>query len=103
MIRKLAPVAALALAFPVPGFALAADPAPSADSSGARTGQASRNADKEDMGDPTRIICRKVQQIGTRLGSKRICATAAQWAAIRQEDREGLEKLQTQRFPGNGT
>lgn len=102
MIRKFGPVAVLAFALALPGAAIAADPAPQGDAAATpSTDQSSRNADKEVMGDPTRIICRKVEQIGTRLGSKRICATAAQWSAIRDQDRQGLEQVQNQRYVHN--
>jgi hypothetical protein len=44
--------------------------------------------------DPGRIICEKVEQIGSRLATKRICMTAAQWAEKRRMDREDLESSQ---------
>lgn len=44
--------------------------------------------------DPNRIVCEKVEQIGSRLATKRICMTAAQWAEKRRMDREDLEATQ---------
>lgn len=44
--------------------------------------------------DPNRVICEKVEQIGSRLATKRICMTAAQWAEKRRMDREDLESSQ---------
>ena len=29
--------------------------------------------------DPTKIVCRKIDQTGSRLGGKKVCMTAAQW------------------------
>ena len=50
----------------------------------------------------SRIICEKVEQIGSRLASKRICMTAEQWAERRRMDREALETVQSKTYqPGN--
>lgn len=51
-------------------------------------------AGKEDMGDPTRIICRKQATTGSRLGAKRICQSAGEWDAIKQQNRADLERTQ---------
>ena len=55
-------------------------------------------AGKEDMGDPTRMICRKQETTGSRLGSKRVCATAAEWDARKQQNREAVERSQKSRI-----
>jgi len=47
--------------------------------------------------DPARIICEKVEQIGTRIGSKRVCMTAAEWAEQRRQNREVVEHAQQTR------
>ncbi|MDE2560675.1 MAG: hypothetical protein KGL48_00375 [Sphingomonadales bacterium] len=102
---RLIPMTLLALMVAAPGAAFAADPEPQASASGSATpdtGAASRNYDKEDMGKGDRVICRKIETIGSRLHAQRICATATQWSAMKQEQREGLEHIQTQRYPGNG-
>lgn len=57
--------------------------------------------EKEDMGAGTRTICRDVEQIGTRLSSKKVCATASEWAAMRSQQREGVERVQTGRWKNN--
>ena len=51
--------------------------------------------------DPDRIICEKIEQIGSRLATKRICMTAAQWAEKRRMDREDLENVQQRSFRPN--
>lgn len=55
-------------------------------------------ANKEDMGDPSRVICRKQNVTGSRLGSQRVCATAAEWAARKQQSRQSIERAQSQRM-----
>lgn len=56
-------------------------------------------AEKED--DPNKIVCKKQQpEIGSRLGAKRVCATAAEWAAreeMRAEVKNNIDKIQHQR------
>lgn len=44
--------------------------------------------------DPDKLICERVETTGTRLGARRTCMTAEQWAARRREQREDLERVQ---------
>lgn len=47
--------------------------------------------------DPTEVVCEKVEQIGTRLVSNRVCMTRAQWAEQKRLNREEINRVQTQR------
>ena len=47
--------------------------------------------------DPNQIVCEKQEVIGSRLQTKRVCMTRAQWADARLQDRQDLEKIQVQR------
>jgi hypothetical protein len=51
--------------------------------------------DNEDVGDPNRVICRTESEIGTRLGKIRRCHTAAQWAYLKRETRNTIERVQS--------
>jgi hypothetical protein len=51
---------------------------------------------KADKNDPNRIICEKQEVLGSRVATKKICLTAAQWEDRRREDREAIEKGQKQ-------
>ena len=44
--------------------------------------------------DPNQRICEDVTQVGSRLGTKRICATRAEWAAKRKGDRDIVDQAQ---------
>ena len=55
---------------------------------------ADKTADKKD---PNRIICEKQGVVGSRLATKKVCMTAAEWQAKRLEDRQAIEKGQVQR------
>ena len=46
---------------------------------------------------PNEVVCQKQEVIGTRLGTKRVCKTRAEWADSRTQDRHELERVQTQR------
>jgi uncharacterized protein (DUF2147 family) len=46
--------------------------------------------------DPNRIICEREEEIGSRLGGKKVCKTAAEWQLERQQQRETLEGVQRQ-------
>ena len=57
----------------------------------------------ENVKDPNKPICERVEQIGTRLGARRVCMTATQWAEQRREQREAMERVQrsTNQAPSN--
>lgn len=59
-------------------------------------------SDKDSKKDPNRVICEKQEELGSRLSAKRVCHTAAEWDAIRQEARQNLDKAQTNRQGVNG-
>ena len=44
--------------------------------------------------DPNEKICENMAQIGSRLAKKRVCATRAEWADRRLQDRQDAEKIQ---------
>lgn len=47
--------------------------------------------------DPNEIVCEREQVLGSRLQKRRVCMTRAEWADRRKEDREYLERKQTER------
>jgi hypothetical protein len=48
----------------------------------------------KEKGDPNEKICESITPIGSRLGSKKVCATRAEWAEKRRLDREAIERGQ---------
>lgn len=44
--------------------------------------------------DPNEKICENVTQIGSRLSKRRICATRAEWAERKLQDRRDAEYIQ---------
>lgn len=44
--------------------------------------------------DPNQRICEDVTQVGSRLATKRICATRAEWAEKRKQDRDTVDQAQ---------
>ena len=46
--------------------------------------------------DPNEMVCRKEPVLGSRM-KQRICMTQADWDARQQQDRQDLDKSQTQR------
>lgn len=58
---------------------------------------------KADTKDPNRVICEKQEVVGSRLQAKRVCMTAAEWATKRREERQMIDRAQTQGVrPGGG-
>lgn len=48
--------------------------------------------------DTNKVVCRRVEAIGTRLSSKRVCRTKGEWDAEAAANRQDLERSQTQRW-----
>jgi hypothetical protein len=46
--------------------------------------------------DPNRIICERQEEIGTRLGGKKVCKTAMEWQIEREQNRNTIEGVQRQ-------
>lgn len=44
--------------------------------------------------DPNQRICEDVTQVGSRIATKRICATRAEWAEKRKQDKEVVDDAQ---------
>ena len=51
--------------------------------------------------DPNEVICRKEEVLGSRLQSRKVCMTRAEWADTLRENRGNIERAQVQR-PLNG-
>lgn len=47
--------------------------------------------------DPNEVVCEKQPVAGSRLATKRVCMTRAQWADLKSQDRQEIEKAQVQR------
>ena len=43
------------------------------------------------------VVCERQAITGSRLGSRRICMTRAQWADLQLQDRQETERVQTRR------
>ena len=48
-----------------------------------------------------KMICQTMESTGSRLGQKRVCRTAAEWAEINATDRRDIERMQANRYKGN--
>jgi hypothetical protein len=49
---------------------------------------------KSSKDDPNRMICRSMNEGGTRLDRRRACHTAAEWAELRRQARQAIEHIQ---------
>lgn len=47
--------------------------------------------------DSNKVICRTVQDIGSRLNKSRACHTKAEWAELRRQTRENVQRIQDAR------
>jgi hypothetical protein len=46
-------------------------------------------------GDANRLICRNTADTGSRLGRSRTCHTAQEWADLRRQTRQNVDRIQT--------
>ncbi len=51
-------------------------------------------AQKTQPVDPNAKVCETVSQVGSRLSKKKICATRAEWAEMKRQDREVVDQAQ---------
>lgn len=51
--------------------------------------------------DPNRKICEEFKETGSRLAGRRVCMTAAEWAAQRQDNRNDVERAQKSIYVSN--
>jgi hypothetical protein len=58
---------------------------------------------KSDAKDPNRMVCEKQQVLGSRLQSKRVCMTAAEWDVRKREERMAIDKSQTMKTGAPGS
>jgi hypothetical protein len=66
-----------------------------------------KNAPQAAGEDPNQKVCENITLVGSRLAKKRVCATRAEWADRKLQDRQAVEKAQTspcmlQSTGGNG-
>ncbi|RST29903.1 hypothetical protein HMF7854_02990 [Sphingomonas ginkgonis] len=52
--------------------------------------------------DPNRMICERIEELGSRLAARKVCMTAAQWAEQRRQDRDVVDRLQQSHCSGTG-
>lgn len=64
---------------------------------------ASAESKKMDEKDPNRMVCEKQEVVGSRLGTKRVCMTAAEWAAKRRDEQQMIDRSQVQQRGPNGS
>lgn len=64
----------------------------------AQTAPAQPTASKEiastDSSDVNRVVCRKEEQIGSRLGAKKLCLTVREWRERAELNRDETESVQ---------
>ena len=73
----------LAAAMILPAGALAADGEPKTD-------------------DTQKLICKNIRDTGSRLATKRICMTEAEWAEHRRNTKQDIDKAQTTQINKGG-
>lgn len=61
---------------------------------GVTSAAAAGEGKKADTKDPNRVICEKQEELGSRLGAKRVCMTAAEWQQKRLNDRQMIDRSQ---------
>lgn len=62
--------------------------------------QAAQPAVAANTADANQIVCHKIEEIGSRLSTKRICMTKAQWADQERTNKDEVNRVQTQRNCG---
>ena len=61
---------------------------------------ASSGSSKSGGQDPNKVVCKTEGPTGSRIGKTRACHTVAEWAELRRQARQNVEKIQDSR-PAN--
>ena len=91
-VLALLPAAALAQAAATP-----APTSPPATVTTAATATVTAAPKKLARNDPNRMVCEDVEELGSRLSSKRICMTNAEWKQQRSDSRDAVDHTQINR------
>ncbi len=60
----------------------------------AQSTQAPSDTAAKETRDPNEVVCEKQEVVGSRLATQKVCMTRAQWADLRKQDREAIERVQ---------
>jgi hypothetical protein len=52
--------------------------------------------------DPNQVVCSRDRETGSRVMQRRICMPARDWEAFRREQRQAIDRAQTNRVHPNG-
>ena len=63
----------------------------------------SREVATTDSSDARRIVCKREEVIGSRLGAKKVCLTVQEWEDRAKADRDSTENVQRLSTMRNGT
>jgi hypothetical protein len=58
--------------------------------------QPPRTSQTQPAADPNQKVCENITATGSRLATKRFCGTRAEWEDRKRQDREAVEKAQSQ-------
>lgn len=78
-------------------FALAAAFAAEAHAADESPPAAQPQSAKRVAGATDKMICKTEGEIGSRLARSRVCHTAAEWAELRREEKENVDRIQNGR------
>jgi hypothetical protein len=59
------------------------------------TSATAQDDSKRKARDPNEVVCKKEEVLGSRLQTRKVCMTRAEWAEQRQLDRQNVERSQT--------
>jgi hypothetical protein len=63
----------------------------------AQTPPATTASPPSKVGDRNEKVCQKIEVTGSRLATRRVCKTRAEWADMEMQNRQEIERLQVQR------
>ena len=52
--------------------------------------------------DPNQVVCEKIEVLGSRVATKKVCLTRSEWAEKRRLERQELDRAQVQRGSCDG-
>lgn len=86
----------------LPALAAFALATPAIAGDGEKTEPAAKEATAEKDESQNRMVCKSQKSTGSRVKSEKVCMTAAQWAQLKQDQRQATERVQSTRWTDGG-
>ena len=85
----------LVFALAIAAGSVGAAQTPSPQESGPQPPSERQSEPTRTIANPNQVVCRSVEEIGSRLSRRRVCRTRAEWADLQLQERQVVDRVQS--------